>query len=37
MRHGREYVSSIANAGFANPDIAAAADRLNLPKPTHRR
>ncbi len=37
MRHGREYVAPLASAGFANPDLVAAADRLNLPKPARRR
>jgi hypothetical protein len=27
-RHGTDYVKSIAQAGFVNPDVAAAAERV---------
>ena len=31
-RHGNEYVKAIATAGFVNPDIAAAAERVGVGK-----
>ncbi|AKV03893.1 TPR repeat protein [Labilithrix luteola] len=32
-RHGADYVKSIAQAGFANPDVAAAAEKVGAGKP----
>lgn len=31
-RHGGDVIKGLAQAGFANPDVAAAAERLNLPR-----
>lgn len=35
-RHGNEYTRPIVQAGFTNPDVAAAAERVGLPKVTRR-
>lgn len=37
VRHGNEYAKPIVQAGFANPDMAAAAERLGLGKIGKRR
>lgn len=36
-RHGNEYTKPLVQAGFANPDLATAADRLGLGKVGRRR
>jgi tetratricopeptide (TPR) repeat protein len=36
VRHGGEYTKPILAAGFVNPDMAAAAERLGLGKPARR-
>jgi hypothetical protein len=36
VRHGGEYTKPIARAGFANPDVATAADKLGLGKVVRR-
>lgn len=33
-RHGSDYVKAIGQAGFANPDVAAAAEKVGAGKPT---
>lgn len=37
VRHGNEYTKPIVQAGFANPDLAAAAEKLGLGKVLRRR
>jgi hypothetical protein len=36
-RHGNEYVKALVQAGFANPDIATAAEKVGVGKVARKR